>query len=164
MNFEDGIIAMINEATLLEQNDFWPRPNILFVDRAQSRQLIQMTLLSVIFALDHQISKKTQLMWSSKEIIANPSLISEYHWVWPVGESARLFSSSTTNVIQRCAAKTGWIHKSVELCIALQPLAPLGARCHTSAGRPRPYRVPVWPIWGPRVTYRQIWTLTFAWP
>ena len=62
MNFEDGIIAMINEATLLEQNDFCPRPNILFVDRAQSRQLIQMTLLSVIFALDHQISKKTQLM------------------------------------------------------------------------------------------------------
>ena len=54
---------------------------------------------------------------------------------------ARQDPTGFTNVLSRVALKCA-------------PLVPLGAPCHTSAGRPRPYRVPVWPIWGPRVTYR----------
>ena len=54
---------------------------------------------------------------------------------------ARQDQTGFTNVLSRVALKCA-------------PLVPLGAPCHTFAGRPRPYRVPVWPIWGPRVTYR----------
>ena len=40
VSFEDGIIAMIDEATLLEQNDFCSPSWYLCVDREQSRQWI----------------------------------------------------------------------------------------------------------------------------